>query len=271
MSRSNLAVRVVTSLVAAPLLLGVLLLAPPVAWYAVVAAASAVAAMELFAMTHPGDRIARFIGVGMTLGVSATVYFWSDAPRVLLTLLCVHTAGGLFLAVWRPGDVPTSAGRMTASLAGPLYVGLLPTTLALLRRDLGEAGAGYVVLALLMAWLADTGGYFVGRRFGKTPLYRTLSPNKTRAGLVGAILGSVAAGLLAHFWFLESLPLLDALLLGAVGGVIGQVGDLAESLLKRSTGIKDSGSIIPGHGGVLDRIDALLVVAPTLYLYTLWR
>ena len=270
-SHSNLAVRVVTSLVAAPVLLGVLLLAPPLAWYGVVAAACAVAGMELFAMTHGDDRVARTVGVAMTLAVSAAVYFWSDRPRVQLTLLCLLVLGGLFLSVARPGDIPTSAGRLTAAVAGPLYVGVLPTTLALLRRDSGEAGAGYVVLALLMAWLADTGGYFVGRRFGKTPLHPALSPKKTRAGLVGATLGSVAAGLLAHFWFLEGLPLLDALLLGVAGGVIGQAGDLAESLLKRSTGIKDSGSIIPGHGGVLDRIDALLVVAPTLYVYTLWR
>jgi phosphatidate cytidylyltransferase len=109
----------------------------------------------------------------------------------------------------------------------------------------------------------------VGRFFGKTPLYPAVSPKKTRAGLFGAVLGAVSAGLLASLWYAPVLPVLDAVVLGVLSGFLGQAGDLTESLLKRSTGIKDSGGILPGHGGMLDRIDALLVITPVVYLYTL--
>jgi phosphatidate cytidylyltransferase len=270
-AQRNLLVRVATSLVAAPVILGILLLGPPLAWYALVQAAIALAGVELFGMTHRGDRIAQILGIAMSLGVSAGLYFFTTDVRVLLSLLFGVILCGLLLAPWRLGEVNTAAGRMMGSVAGPLYIGALPTSLALMRRDLGSEGPRYVVLALLLAWLADTGGYFVGRRFGKAPLSLRLSPKKTVEGLGGAVLGSLFAALLAHFWFLPSLPLAHALVVGVVAGVIGQLGDLVESLLKRSTGVKDSGRIIPGHGGILDRIDALMMVAPVLYLYTLWK
>jgi phosphatidate cytidylyltransferase len=88
---------------------------------------------------------------------------------------------------------------------------------------------------------------------------------------MGAILGAVSGALLAHFWYLPSIPLWHALTLAVVAGTAGQLGDLGESLLKRSTGVKDSGEIVPGHGGMLDRLDALFVTSALVYLYTRWR
>ena len=125
-------------------------------------------------------------------------------------------------------------------------------------------------MCLMFAWLADTGGYFFGRFLGKRKLYEAVSPKKTRAGFVGALVGAEVGALAGHFGYLRSIPLLHALALGLICGAFGQFGDLVESLLKRSTGIKDSGSIVPGHGGMLDRIDALIVVSPIVYLYVLW-
>ena len=270
MPSRKLAVRLATAMVAAPVLLAILLLGPALAWYALVSLAVVVASAELFRMTHPGDRVAQGLGVASSLAVSLVVYFFSTDPKILLTLLVTVTICGLLVPLWRLGDVATSSRRMMAGVAGPLYTGALLTTLALLRRDLGTDGPRYVVLALLVAWLADTGGYFCGSLLGKTKLCPAISPNKTRAGLLGAVGGAVGAGLLAHFWFLTSLPLCHALVLSLVAGALGQLGDLVESLLKRSTGVKDSGRIVPGHGGILDRIDALLVVGPVVYLYALW-
>jgi phosphatidate cytidylyltransferase len=135
---------------------------------------------------------------------------------------------------------------------------------------MGDRGPGYVLFTLMLSWLADTGGYFAGRFFGKTKLYEAVSPKKTREGFAGSVAGAVTGSLLAHYWYLPSLPLVHGLLLALVGGTLGQMGDLAESLLKRSTGIKDSGWIVPGHGGILDRIDALLIASPVVYLYTAW-
>jgi phosphatidate cytidylyltransferase len=270
LASTNLTTRLVTSGIVAPLILVDLLFAPALGWYAVVLAACGVAAQELFAMTHPGDRIAQAVGVATTLLVSAGIYFFPGDARVLLSLLCGVTITGLLVPLWRLGDLSTAALRIAAGIAGPFYIGGLLTTLGLLRRDALEGGGLYVVFVLLIAWWGDTGGYFAGRYFGRTKLYEAVSPKKTREGFYGALGGSLIGALLAHFWFLPQVPLTAAVLLALFGGALGQFGDLAESLLKRSTGIKDSGWSVPGHGGMLDRIDAVLIASPIVYLYGLW-
>lgn len=268
MKPSNLVARVLTAVVAVPLLLALLVWGPPWAWYGLIFLATAVASLEFFAMTHPLDPLARACGVATTLAVSAVVYIAGDDPRAVLSAVTVSTLLGLLLPLWRLGEIATSGVRMLGGIAGPLYIGVLLATIALLRRD---HGVGYVFVSLSLAWFADTGGYFAGRFLGKRKLYEAVSPKKTRAGFVGAVLGSALGALLAHAWYLPELPLVDALLLGVVAGALGQLGDLSESLLKRATGIKDSGAILPGHGGLLDRIDALLVVSTIVYLYAIWR
>jgi phosphatidate cytidylyltransferase len=177
---------------------------------------------------------------------------------------------GLMVPLWRLGEISSSALRTFAGVTAPFYIGGLLCALALVRRDAGAVGPHYVFMCLTFAWLADTGGYFFGRFLGKRKLYEAVSPKKTRAGFVGALIGAEVGAALAHFVYLRSIPLAQALALGLVAGALGQFGDLVESLLKRSTGIKDSGSIVPGHGGMLDRIDALIIVAPIVYLYVLW-
>jgi len=267
---SNLTLRLLTAAVGAPLLLGLMFFAPPWAWYLLVAAACAVAAAEVFAMTHPGDRVAQFIGVLATLGTSLGIYFYSQEPRLLLSVLLVVPILGALVPLWRLGELPSAGLRMMAGIATPLYIGGLLTTIALLRRDHEPWGAQYVVLTLTFAWLGDTGGYFAGRFLGKHKLYERVSPKKTREGFVGSLAGSCVAGALASLWYLPALPLGHALALALGAGTLGQLGDLAESLLKRSMGVKDSGWIIPGHGGILDRLDAVLLVSPVVLLYLLW-
>jgi phosphatidate cytidylyltransferase len=266
----NLVVRLLTAAVLVPVLTWALFLAAPWVWYALVLAAVIIAAMELFSMTHAGDPIAQAVGVGGTALVSLAVYLFSNDARVLMAVLLAAPVGGMLVPLWRLGEIPTAGLRQMAGVGGPLYVGGLLTTVAMLRRDLGAEGGAYVALALTFAWLADTGAYFSGTYFGKAKLYPEISPGKTRAGFIGALVGSAFGALVAHFWYLPSLPLLDGLALALVAGATGQAGDLAESLLKRSSGMKDSGWILPGHGGLLDRIDSLLVVSPIVYLYTLW-
>jgi phosphatidate cytidylyltransferase len=263
-----LTVRLLTAAVAVPGLLALLFAGPVWGFYLLVLFASAVAASELFAMTHPGDHVSQLIGVGMTVAVSGAVYFSGQDPRILLTVFLALPVVGVLLPLWRLGDIQSAGLRLMANVAAPLYVGALLATIALLRRDLGPTGPHFVVMTLTIAWLGDTGGYFAGRFFGKTKLYEAVSPKKTREGFVGSLAGSTVGVLVAHFWYLPSLPLEHAVPLALIAGALGQLGDLVESLLKRSTGIKDSGWIVPGHGGLLDRIDALLIVSPIVYVYT---
>jgi phosphatidate cytidylyltransferase len=265
--KSNLAIRLLTAAVVVPPLLGLVFKGPAWGFFALVVAASAVAASELFRMTHPDDALARGIGVLTTVVAAGVTYWYSTDPRALLALIVGVTLVGLLTPLWRLGDMQSAALRTLAGVAGPFYVGSLLVTLAMLRRDGAEDGGKLVFMSLTFSWLADTGGYFFGRFLGKTKLYEAVSPKKTRAGFVGALVGASAGAALASLWYLPKLPLAHALPLGLFAGAAGQLGDLVESLLKRSTGIKDSGGIVPGHGGMLDRIDALIVVSPIVYLY----
>jgi phosphatidate cytidylyltransferase len=242
---------------------------PAWSFFALVLVAAALAGREFFRMTHPGDLPSQVAGVSTTLLTATAVYNFPAEPRVLLSVLLAVPLIGMLLPLWRLGDMATAGLRMTAGAAGPLYLGATLATLALLRRDFAS-GPSWVLLTLMFAWLADTGGYFFGRFLGKTPLYPAVSPKKTRAGFVGALVGASVGTLIAHFTFLPELELGLGLVLAVIAGALGQLGDLAESLLKRSTGIKDSGSLVPGHGGMLDRLDAVLVVGPLVYLFVLW-
>ena len=269
MAASNLTLRLGTAAVVVPPLLLLMFRGPTWGFFIAVLIATALASREFFRMTHPGDVVSQAVGVVLTLGTAAIVYLFPHDPRVLLALLLAIPLIGMLLPLWRLGDIATAGIRMTAGASGPLYIGATLATLALMRRDL-PSGPSWVLLALMFSWLADTGGYFFGRFLGKTPLYPAVSPKKTRAGFVGALVGASAGTLIAHFSYLPELELGSGLALAVVAGAVGQLGDLAESLLKRSTGIKDSGSLVPGHGGMLDRLDAVFVVGPLVYLFAVW-
>ena len=271
---SNLLVRLATGFIGAPLILLLLYLGPPWGWLAFVVVAAAIGAYELFGMTHPGDRVGQVVGVLLTEGVIGLLWASGGDARAMVALLVLAPIVGTLLVLVRLGDIHTAAVRVMANTFGPLYVGGGLGSLTLLRRDgdaLGpHAGAGFVVVALSLAWASDTGAYFAGRFLGKHKLYEAVSPKKTVEGSLGGLAASVLSALVAHFWFLPELPLAGAVGLAIVGGGLGQAGDLGESLLKRSFGVKDSGGIVPGHGGILDRTDALLVTGAITYLYLVW-
>ena len=253
----------------APLIALLLYLGPVWGWTAFILAAVGLSSFEFFNMSHPDDPIARGAECSSPWGLPLRSTGWatSRAPCSECSLL-----SRCFRSCWRSRASVTStppASRMAATTFGPLWLVLL-MFLALLRRDQGSSGPGYVLMSLMFAWMADSGAYFAGRAFGKHKLYEAVSPKKTVEGLVGALLGAMLGATLAHFWYLPVIPLTDALALALIAGLLGQLGDLGESLLKRSTGVKDSGEIVPGHGGMLDRLDALFVTSALVYLYTRW-
>jgi len=148
-----------------------------------------------------------------------------------------------------------------------LFVGLPFAYVVGLRVIPGENGPDLLLLAMLCVTLSDAGAYYAGSAFGAHRLAPVISPKKSWEGVAGGVFGSIVGALIGHFWFFQRLPLAHAVALGIVLCGAGIVGDLAESMLKRSAGVKDSSGLLPGHGGVLDRVDSLLVAAPVLYYY----
>ncbi|HVY44998.1 MAG TPA: phosphatidate cytidylyltransferase [Minicystis sp.] len=270
MAKSNLAVRFATAGVGAPAILALLYFGKPAWWLAFIAVAVAIGAAELFGMFCREDRVARALGVLLCEMALFGLWWGSRDWRVLLTYLFVAPTLAMCLVLLRLGDMKTAALRVAAFVFGPIYLGGGLGALVLLRRDAGADGPSFVVLALMLSWLSDTGAYFAGRFLGKHKLYEAVSPKKTVEGAIGGLGGAVVGALLAHFWYLRSLPLVDGLVLAVVAGGLGPAGALGESLMKRSVGVKDSGGIVPGHGGILDRVDALLVTGSITYLYVLW-
>ena len=159
-------------------------------------------------------------------------------------------------------SLPSSAIAVLATT----YVGMLGGSLIRLRNDFPE-GWKLVFFLLLVVWLGDSGAYYVGRTFGKRKLSPRISPKKTVEGLVGGILTSVITAVVIHFTFFRQFPLHHAIIAGVILSFAGVVGDLAESMWKRSADVKDSGTLLPGHGGFLDRFDSILFTAPILYCY----
>jgi phosphatidate cytidylyltransferase len=210
---------------------------------------------------HPVPRVAAtLLGVGLCF-TSTQAWFGPYAMFLLVGgLLLVLVCHLLF-----PGPMPGAFARVSLAFVGVLYCGLLPACLLHLRAL--AHGFELVLLCMLLAFLSDTCAYFAGRFLGRHKLYPAVSPGKTWEGAVGGLLGALATSLVASLTFLPALPWTHALALALPVGVLAQMGDLVESLLKRSVGVKDSGRLFPGHGGMLDRIDALLFAAPAMLAY----
>jgi phosphatidate cytidylyltransferase len=266
---SNLALRFATAAVGIPVILALIFKAPAWGFYLLVLPASLIGAWELFTMTHEDDRLMKSIGVLLSAAASLAVFFFSKDARVVMTVLVGVPLAGLLLSLLRIGDVKTAALRTCALGFGPLMVTVPLTLLAVMHKEV-PGGAGFILYALGFAWMSDTGGYFAGRFLGKHKLYEAVSPKKTVEGSIGGLAAVALWGIIGHFTFAPTVPLLHAVILAVVAGALGQAGDLGESLLKRSTGVKDSGQIVPGHGGILDRVDALILTSTAVYLYTLW-
>jgi len=167
--------------------------------------------------------------------------------------------------LFRFDDVSRVSGHLSLICIGFFYVPLLTAHIALLRNI--DFGREWIFFVLLSIMACDTAAYFTGTSLGRHKLYPAVSPKKSIEGALGGVAGSVAAALMVKFTFFPALSLFDCLALGIFLSLAGQLGDLFESLLKRSFDVKDSGNLIPGHGGILDRLDSLLFAFPLAYYY----
>lgn len=196
-------------------------------------------------------------GAALVVGLISTLVMASGRPEAALVCLL----GGTLLSgvvAWVAGGPPVSTSL------GVAYVGVPALSLIWLRAA-PELGLSAVLWLLVVVWTTDTAAYFAGRGIGGPRLAPRISPSKTWSGLCGGMLGAALTGALTT-WLFGSERLLQAAGLGAVLAVVAQLGDLAESAAKRAARVKDSGSLIPGHGGILDRVDGLLFAAPALAL-----
>lgn len=289
MALGNLAQRALVAVVAAPVLILTLYYKRHEATWGLVFVASLLAINELLAMGMKGPEHARdrrfLLVVG---GLACAALYWLNARAIvmahptqftvqlsqvgpLLAMVIGVVVPGLYF-LFRFGDLTTAAPRWAFAITAIFYCGFMATTLSMAKRDFGTAGGDVVLLILLLAWIGDTGAYFAGRFLGKRKLYPEVSPKKTWAGAVGGLAGSFAAMAVMKVVRFDSvspgsISWLDVALISIPGGILGQLGDLVESLVKRSVGVKDSGALLPGHGGMLDRIDAVLFIGPYVYLY----
>jgi phosphatidate cytidylyltransferase len=174
-----------------------------------------------------------------------------------------------FLVYWRKRlPLERTVEAVSATLFLMFYVGGLLAFIPLIRKiEPDQVGRNLLLFLIIVNYLGDTGAYHVGKSFGKHKLAPIISPNKTIEGSIGSIAASVIAGLLCTHLFATGFGYAETIVVSVCINVLGQFGDLVESTLKRSTGVKDSGTIIPGHGGVLDRTDSLFFNGPFLYFY----
>ena len=265
--------RVLSGLVMGVGVLALLLLAP---WWAFVLFTAIVALIG-----H--DEYHRMVRPDGSSGIKwlfALIPAWFCLEPALIQMNVLQTRSGSFgwtaafllialVRLSRALPLETSVQKMSFDLLGVMYLGAtLPALIQLRLLDL-EQGWGWVLLTMLVTFGGDTGGYFAGRALGKHKLAPKLSPKKTIEGYLGGVaLGGVGVWVAqSSFAVCADLTLIDGIILGGVGVSLGVAGDLFESMLKRATGVKDSGTLIPGHGGVLDRVDALLFVSPFIYFY----
>ncbi len=269
--------RIVTALVALPLLYAAIVRLSPSLFVALMLVVTALAQVELYGMACPpgaartwaGGRVPVFaagvVGGALLVPAMSASPAWGPSVSAAVTVVVLGIAVTA-LAVGR--DLRVAGADAAFALFGVWYIAWLLGHLVLLRGF--PQGPWLVVFALWVTWLADAAAYYGGRTFGRTALAPRVSPKKTVEGAAAAVAGGAIAAAAAAAWFVEALSWGEAAALGAVAAAVGIVGDLFESLIKRGAGVKDSGGLIPSHGGVLDKIDGLLFTAPVIYYYLAW-
>jgi phosphatidate cytidylyltransferase len=259
--------RVVTAIVLLPAFWATIKLAPPHLFSAVALIVIGLACWECLRMLERrGGRPFKTLGVVAALAITWSFLglpprFGADLPLAALTM------GVLLLAMGRRTEPRAMLETATSTLFPVLFVGLGLAHLARLRVLPGEDGEDLLMLLLVCVVLGDIAAYYVGRAWGRRPLAPLLSPKKTWEGALAGLVASVLGALLAQAWFYRRLGPGHALALGVALGAAAVLGDLAESLVKRAAGVKDSSNLVPGHGGVLDRTDSLVFSAPLLFFY----
>jgi phosphatidate cytidylyltransferase len=281
--------RVATAAVLIPCVVGLVLWGSTAAMAIGLALVILLALFEYFALGDAiGHRAYRFWTATCALALVYVQWLAAIAPSYELTggltlhrmvgrilgniptvqdVLFIFVLGVAALTLWTKRPIVEALPAAGISASGLILVAF-PLTFTIRLHGYGTDGPKLLMFALVITWVGDTAAYFAGRALGKRRMAPVVSPNKTWEGTIASILGALLVAVVFARWL--SVPLPHLLGMAAAGNIAGQAGDLVESAYKRSAGVKDSGSLLPGHGGVLDRIDALILAIPVVWYYWIW-
>ncbi|HYE74755.1 MAG TPA: phosphatidate cytidylyltransferase [Blastocatellia bacterium] len=267
--------RIISAVVFLPILIVTLWRVGPIYFASLVMIAVVLGLVEYYGITdRVNARTSRVPGTIAAVGVLIAFYQGRHdwIVPILASLLIIEMSIQLFInARQAEPDLRNALSSAAAPVFGVIYVAVLGGYMIALRvvpdDGIQQLAAKLLSLFFLIVFAGDTGAYYAGRNLGKRKLAPRISPGKTVEGSIGGLVANVLAVVIAHFTFFPELPLASAIPLALVMGVLGQIGDLCESMLKRGAQIKDAAHIIPGHGGLLDRLDSIVFNAPVLYYY----
>ncbi|HET9787269.1 MAG TPA: phosphatidate cytidylyltransferase [Pyrinomonadaceae bacterium] len=269
--------RILTAVVVLPFLIASILISWLQPLFVLLAAAAMVAGLFEFYVLAKRRDLKPNAAIGFLCAAALfTIFFFNDSGtrsdlsmmQLIPAVLIMFTVASLVAGTLRGAPFDKIIASTGATILGVLYVVLLGGHLVAVRTGFSQPLAKDLLSFFFLVLMgADIGAFYVGRAIGKHKLAPAISPGKTWEGLAGGFLAALLMATLAHFWFFRELPLKLALPLAAVMTTLGILGDLTESALKRSVGAKDAASILPGHGGLLDRLDSLLFNAPLIYYF----
>ncbi len=259
--------RWITGIIAAPLLFLII-------WYGSEEVFAAFIVLVVLAAFHEYNKLVfgsahfweKWIGVVLAFFIPTAVF--TGNTRLILAVVALSVLSAFIIFLSQIKDSSFNINHLGKLVLGLMYVPFMVSHFILIRQ--AENGVLWVFFILVLAFSGDIAAYYVGKTIGKRKLIPVVSPGKTVEGTLGLIAGSTAACVLFKVLFFPVLPLIHALILGFLGSIIGQLGDLCESAMKRASGVKDSGSILLGHGGLLDRLDCLIFIAPFVYYYQIF-
>jgi phosphatidate cytidylyltransferase len=262
--------RVLTAIIFLPILFAAIWAGSPIWFVVLVALGILLGLYEYYALAKEGGQIQ-----GITAGAAILAAFYFEQHALIVIVIATMTIVEFLVQLFNNANkedfshvLPSAAVKVF----GALYVALLGgyiIAIRMIESPIPNLSAKLLTLFFIVVFAGDTGAYYTGRTIGKHKLAPRVSPGKTVEGAIGGLAGNVIAALIAHFTFFPELRIAHAIPLALVMGALGIAGDLCESMLKRGAKAKDAGKIIPGHGGLLDRLDSMLFNAPLLYYFYL--
>jgi len=260
--------RVVTALITFPILVLYIGKGGAFLFAMLIGAVSLMALGEYYRIvfTKMGESI--FGAIQVTGFISCAAIIWgahNKLPEVMLVVLVLNLFAAGFISIIQFKSDTSRLDIIPIQLQGQIYVPLLLSVLILIRN--GQDGITWVLFLLLLVFANDTGAYYAGKNFGNHKLIPSVSPGKTVEGFLGGLAGVMLTGVIFRFLFLSEIYFSMSILMFLLVGIAAPLGDLFESVLKRAGGIKDSGTILPGHGGILDRIDGILFATPVIFIF----